>query len=76
MRGKATAELGETIEPRITPAYAGKSTGGGLDGTFYKDHPRLCGEKEADVQFLWHSLGSPPPMRGKVLGSSFVTPCD
>ena len=32
---------------------------------FFKDHPRLCGEKEADVQFLFHSLGSPPPMRGK-----------
>ena len=25
MRGKTTAELGETIEPRITPAYAGKN---------------------------------------------------
>ena len=35
-----------------------------------EDHPRLCGEKEADVQFLFHSLGSPPPMRGKVVPST------
>ena len=45
MRGKDTAGKVEILAPGITPAYAGKSTGGGLDGTFYKDHPRLCGEK-------------------------------
>ena len=49
----------------ITPAYAGKSTGGGLDGTFYKDHPRLCGEKHVFPAVAVLVLGSPPPMRGK-----------
>ena len=28
--------------------------------------PAYAGKSEADVQFLFHSLGSPPPMRGKV----------
>ena len=27
--------------------------------------PAYAGKSEADVQFLSHSLGSPPPMRGK-----------
>ena len=51
----------------ITPAYAGKSRRRLFRGERCEDHPRLCGEKEADVQFLWHPLGSPPPMRGKAL---------
>ena len=45
MRGKATAELGETIEPRITPAYAGKSFTRAVTSAVHGDHPRLCGEK-------------------------------
>ena len=45
MRGKAHCLCLFLRTSGITPAYAGKSTGGGLDGTFYKDHPRLCGEK-------------------------------
>ena len=43
----------------------GKGTGGGLDGTFYKDHPRLCGEKTVQTIAAFEKLGSPPPMRGK-----------
>ena len=45
MRGKGASWKCLLDCKGITPAYAGKSTGGGLDGTFYKDHPRLCGEK-------------------------------
>ena len=45
MRGKARFQKIGTIQPRITPAYAGKS----LTGTVWtrppRDHPRLCGEK-------------------------------
>ena len=44
----------------------GKGTGGGLDGTFYKDHPRLCGEKLKTAVKAGVYTGSPPPMRGKV----------
>ena len=65
MRGKESKRSGTTSRHRITPAYAGKSTGGGLDGTFYKDHPRLCGEKSDRCQSHMWKTGSPPPMRGK-----------
>ena len=33
--------------------------------------PAYAGKSEADVQFLFHSLGSPPPMRGKAIDFSF-----
>ena len=65
MRGKGLWIFCERFERGITPAYAGKSTGGGLDGTFYKDHPRLCGEKAAFAVGDHLLEGSPPPMRGK-----------
>ena len=32
---------------------------------FFKDHPRLCGEKSAEQPALMQLRGSPPPMRGK-----------
>ena len=31
-----------------------------------KDHPRLCGEKCCNPITIFFTLGSPPPMRGKV----------
>ena len=70
MRGKG-AEGGTNLRNvRITPAYAGKSSAIFVPEKALEDHPRLCGEKEADVQFLFHSLGSPPPMRGKACNAS------
>ena len=66
MRGKESDGEQRKMIGRITPAYAGKRKLTYKHVTKRQDHPRLCGEKEADVQFLWHSLGSPPPMRGKV----------
>ena len=65
MRGKAILLLFCKFNPRITPAYAGKSvvevhtTGKG------RDHPRLCGEKFAQYDAAFWEWGSPPPMRGK-----------
>ena len=35
---------------------------------FFKDHPRLCGEKSATTSGGMSGSGSPPPMRGKVAG--------
>ena len=73
MRGKATLCKRISACQGITPAYAGKRAAFLVGLIHLRDHPRLCGEKEADVQFLSHSLGSPPPMRGKAtrhLGSS------
>ena len=66
MRGKAVAHGIITEVHGITPAYAGKS--GKCCGRILLcwDHPRLCGEKCSDSEFFYQSLGSPPPMRGKV----------
>ena len=66
MRGKAKDDVDPPERIRITPAYAGKSSGTGKSTSLRKDHPRLCGEK-----FLFNNVhqnfrGSPPPMRGKV----------
>ena len=45
MRGKGGVQ-GLHLKPwRITPAYAEKSVFISKIGTFFKDHPRLCGEK-------------------------------
>ena len=70
MRGKVANYTVRWQLLRITPAYAGKS---GAPCTLYRwieDHPRLCGEK---CNFSTHAsnlVGSPPPMRGKVLSLS------
>ena len=71
MRGKGNAFINNKVKNRITPAYAGKSTGKrtSLGGT--KDHPRLCGEKMYAAAPADLSSGSPPPMRGKAKQRSF-----
>ena len=65
MRGKAIHPLSVSVSAGITPAYAGKSSRGESDGGNIGDHPRLCGEKTADLPLHNAKLGSPPPMRGK-----------
>ena len=47
MRGKVNSVICYVIVSRITPAYAGKSGGVTVSGIAGKDHPRLCGEKNA-----------------------------
>ena len=42
---------------------------------FFKDHPRLCGEKSCRPLFLMLKIGSPPPMRGKVEGNAAINAC-
>ena len=75
MRGKVPAIQAGFGWLGITPAYAGKSRQHVRSRVPVQDHPRLCGEKEADVQFLSHSLGSPPPMRGKVARDATIFQC-
>ena len=73
MRGKVPAGFLEVVQPRITPAYAGKRLPSLLFLALHWDHPRVCGEKT--LLFLkWCSdTGSPPRMRGKVsIASRFV----
>ena len=66
MRGKVFRAAPADGLKRITPAYAGKSLGVGVLWIHDKDHPRLCGEKLYQDYTTLISMGSPPPMRGKV----------
>ena len=52
---------------RITPAYAGKRNELFFSMQKHKDHPRLCGEKASSSNPSACKMGSPPPMRGKVI---------
>ena len=65
MRGKVGEAYSRAYIDRITPAYAGKSVYFLFLLCFIQDHPRLCGEKVNFHNFIFHKLGSPPPMRGK-----------
>ena len=67
MRGKAYFRCFFGTSVRITPAYAGKSTCVHQQKAPAKDHPRLCGEKPERCICPHSLVGSPPPMRGKVL---------
>ena len=65
MRGKAGYRSRNFLTFRITPAYAGKSYIQQFSRKFFRDHPRLCGEKSYILNFVLLYSGSPPPMRGK-----------
>ena len=69
MRGKAKRIKRQFSLERITPAYAGKSCVCRVQHCNDEDHPRLCGEKSFSLILSICGSGSPPPMRGKVLGS-------
>ena len=66
MRGKDTVYVGTSWYIRITPAYAGKSRFSPYRRRRTEDHPRLCGEKSNFNVSYQCTVGSPPPMRGKV----------
>ena len=66
MRGKALLMHHKSFDDRITPAYAGKREPVFFGDGVFQDHPRLCGEKTTGILKPPTSIGSPPPMRGKV----------
>ena len=80
MRGKDDLSGFVNEDQGITPAYAGKSQSVHGAGGADQDHPRLCGEKHPFNFIAKEPLGSPPPMRGKVLsdhaneGNGRITP--
>ena len=49
MRGKVLKNRVKSGQPRITPAYAGKSVALGCHGPPPPDHPRVCGEKTKKI---------------------------
>ena len=68
MRGKACTSIGFSSTTRITPAHAGKRETEDFRARYFEDHPRPCGEKPGFVVLPRRAKGSPPPMRGKVVG--------
>ena len=79
-RGKAAPVPSPEEEPRITPAYAGKSELAETERGENGDHPRLRGEKGALSSPCEMYRGSPPLTRGKdiyddsVIRDSRITP--
>ena len=72
MRGKGSIESIIERRIRITPAYAGKSRKLEYFSVCIWDHPRLCGEKSDMLEKITWNLGSPPPMRGKVVNKGVI----
>ena len=53
------------MQPRITPAGAGKTTLTPAHNIPNKDHPRRCGENMKEKRLRYGPPGSPPQVRGK-----------
>ena len=75
MRGKVLRWEVLFLHSGITPAYAGKSFHFFGSRCSCRDHPRLCGEKPQTGIVKYISIGSPPPMRGKVRLRRLVRQC-
>ena len=65
MRGKPVIYAVAQAPPRITPAYAGKTTVTRVTACHKRDHPRVCGENLLTYGYNSSNMGSPPRMRGK-----------
>ena len=65
VRGKAIVQRKVALVVGITPAYAGKREQRRNRSPCNWDHPRVCGEKHAVLDFQQGIPGSPPRMRGK-----------
>ena len=70
MRGKQRMLNLMQLAIRITPACAGKTPmlRDGLRGL--RDHPRVCGENQPAAKSEASAAGSPPRVRGKLVGCS------
>ena len=69
VRGKEIEANRDAIAHRITPARAGKSRSTSYPQQRPRDHPRACGEKTLYDSAHLGPKGSPPRVRGKVIGS-------
>ena len=68
MRGKLWWGVRKAYKARITPAGAGKTHIPSIFREIFQDHPRGCGENLAQVAAGVNTEGSPPRMRGKLMG--------
>ena len=65
VRGKVACKVQAVCYEGITPACAGKSQEGFSRCPSHQDHPRMCGEKGAELYSTVLDEGSPPHVRGK-----------
>ena len=65
MRGKAFDPSLIILNKRITPAYAGKREFRRVQTLLHQDHPRLCGEKSAEIMAEHDAEGITPAYAGK-----------
>ena len=75
MRGKANRVIGLVGGYGITPACAGKSKEMMSEQSLIWDHPRVCGEKAAQLRAGFDGRGSPPRVRGKAIASIQILDC-
>lgn len=68
VRGKHLGGSSYCKSPGITPAGAGKTCCPLVLLRPRADHPRRCGENKSVMQRFQSSKGSPPRMRGKLIG--------
>ena len=66
VRGKLTERTAKLSALRITPACAGKTGFLVVAAHGSKDHPRVCGENQPQLNSSFQALGSPPRVRGKL----------
>ena len=65
MRGKVPCLRSSSHRCRITPAYAGKSSGSKIFRVLPWDHPRICGEKPSGQHGADFAAGITPAYAGK-----------
>ena len=75
VRGKGCYMQELSGETGITPAYAGKRQRRATACTWLRDHPRVCGEKDAICKSCPARQGSPSRMRGKAGWPLCGLPC-
>ena len=73
MRGKRFFHVERRRKDGITPADAGKTSLLLFTFSPKKDHPRGCGENLKRKSELNTMIGSPPRMRGKLVGYCILT---
>ena len=74
VRGKLDAGAVEDGCKRITPARAGKTHDIERKRRLCGDHPRACGENSANALIESPFTGSPPRVRGKLVGMRLSCP--
>ena len=72
LRGKLAPLSKISINPRITPAPAGKTGMSNAQSKLSRDHPRTCGENFTLSSPKLSIIGSPPHLRGKLYGNSKI----